>query len=207
MANAVNRDWLQIGGFAGVIAGLLLVAYEVQQANKVASAEAMRGMADRFDAIQIESFSSSDIFEIYVKSFERPHELTDAELLRIDSWLTISVGYWDSRMRMEDLGLMPPGAAKAFDSLYDYMFGSRLSFAWFSRNKGWLHPELVEIIERRMEGSSIASSPPLVEVLRSGVEEPGMTVVPLWKDASVLKERRQICFLSHDRYRRLLQAF
>ena len=168
MATSRDRDWLQIGGLVGVIVGLLLVAYEVQQANKFASAEAMRGVSERFDAIQIESFSSNDIFEIYVKSFERPDELTDAELLRIDSWLTTSVGYWDSRMRMEDLGLMPPGSAQIFDALYDYMFGSPMSFAWYSRNKGWLHPELAEIVERRMASSPIPSKPPLVELLRSG---------------------------------------
>ena len=170
MANSKNRDWFQIIGLVGVISGLLLVAYEVHQANKFAEEEAIRGIGQTFRDIQVESFSG-DIFEIYVKSFENPSELTDAELLRLDSWLTLMVGYWNGSMMMEKRGALPPGTAQRFESLYDYMFGNASSVAWYSRNRGWLQPELVEIIDRRMEDAPVVPRAPIVEVLRSAIED------------------------------------
>ncbi|NIP50839.1 MAG: hypothetical protein GWN81_02380 [Phycisphaerae bacterium] len=172
MTNPKNRDWFQISGLLGVIAGLVLVAYEAHQANKFAEAEAIRGAGQQFRDIQVESFAG-DIFEIYVKSFENPADLTDAELLRLDSWLTLMVSYWNGRVIMEKRGLMAPGAVQRFDALYDYMFGNASSVAWYSRNRGWLEPELVEIIDRRIIDPPSRSKAPLVEVLRSAIDDIG----------------------------------
>lgn len=169
MANSKDRDWFQVAGLIGVFAGLVLVSYEVHQANKFAEVEAMRGVGQTFRDIQVESFAG-DIFEIYVKSYEDPASLTDAELLRLDSWLTLMVGYWNGTLTMEKRGLVPQGTVQRFESFYDYMFGNPSGIAWYSRNKAWMHPELTEVIDRRMEESPLSSKPPLVRVLRAAID-------------------------------------
>jgi hypothetical protein len=166
MANSNKRDWLQIGGFGGVIVGLLLVAYEVRQANDFAQAETLRGIFGTYDSIQLESFNS-DIFEIYIKSYESPDSLTDSEIMRLDSWFTLMMGYWNQRMIMQKAGLNPRDTIQDFEGFYDYIFGSSLSIAWYSRNKAWMEPELVEVADRFMIDRPVRSVPPLIEELKS----------------------------------------
>ena len=154
MGSSSDRDWLQIVGLVGIISGLMLVAYEVRQTNKFAQAEAIRAMYEGWDSVQIQSFSS-DIFDIYIKSFKDPDGLSDAEIMKMDAWLTVQMNQCDSRMVMQKMGLNPYDTVQGIEVDFDYYFGNSFGRAWFSRNKYWMEAELVEAIEQQMANRPI----------------------------------------------------
>jgi hypothetical protein len=153
-------DGLQIAGFIGVIAGLLLVAYEVRQANNIAKAESIRSMYDGFDTLAISGYST-DIYELYVKAQENPDDLSAAESMRVVDWLTASLQQFDKQLVMERLGLMPFDAINSLLTQFDFYFGNQFSRDWYSNNaRNWLEPELVEAIDSEMAVRPILREPP-----------------------------------------------
>ena len=161
-----NRDWLQVAGLVGVIAGLVLVAYEMRQANKFAEAETIRAMYQGWDSVQVPGIES-DFFDVYVKSFEDPDGLTAAEIMRMDAWLTAHMNQYDSRVYMNKMGLNPFTTVFSNDAQFEIYFGSAFSRAWFSQNKDWLDPELREAISERIDSRPAQSSPSYVAIIRS----------------------------------------
>ena len=97
------NEWLQIAASAGVIVGLLLVAYEVRQSNVYASAEAVRSSITGWQDISVSEYET-DIATLYVKAFEDPHNLSKAELFKLNAWLTAIVNQYERHLAMHDLG-------------------------------------------------------------------------------------------------------
>jgi len=88
------NDWLQIAAAIGVIAGLLLVAYEIKVSNRVGVEQAN---AARFQnwAVLNEQLQSSEMSDLFVRTYEGA-EFTRAEAAKyqslIDTFL-ISLNY------------------------------------------------------------------------------------------------------------------
>ena len=168
MGNRQHRDWLQIIGMVGVIAGLVLVAFEVRQANKFAQAEAIRAMYESTDAILVESLST-DVNDIYLKAFEDPDGLSDVEILKLDTWLTVQLQQYDNRMVMQKLGLNPYDTIAVIEADFEYFFGNEFGRAWFWRNKHWMEQELSDAIEQQINNTPVSQSSDVVEDFRSRI--------------------------------------
>jgi len=167
MRESKRHDWLQLAGLFGVIAGLVLVAYEVRQANTIAEAEAIRSLYEGWDNVQIPGFES-EFFEIYVKSFEDPQSLSSVEIMKMDAWLASHLNQYDRQLVMQKLDLDPYDAVEHFLGSFDVYFGSEFSRAWYVKGaRYWLEPELVEVIDREIAARPVQSSPKFVEDIRS----------------------------------------
>ena len=158
-------NWVHVVTSTSVVAGLLLVAYELRQDTNFARAEAERAMISDWAAVTRAEFET-DIMDIYVKSIEEPEELSSAEMLKLSAWLTATVGEFNLQVRMYELGLAedPTG-----DLVGDFQFylGSRFARAWYAESRHWLTPHLVEVIDREIERNPIESKSAYVESLRS----------------------------------------
>lgn len=123
------NDWFQILAALGVVAGLLFVAQELHQNNKLARAESVRDIYLEWQEIYRFSYTN-DVSLLLRKSIERPTELTDAEALRLSDYYFMYVGAYMVQVAMEE----------RFDLAYDaeeYIFDIVPLFATeFGRN--WL---------------------------------------------------------------------
>lgn len=168
MQTSRTSDWLQIAGTVGVIVGLVMVALEVRQANKFAEAEAIRGMYDGWEAFSMSGYET-DIMDVYVKSFENPEELSTAEILKMDVWLTAAMTQYQRQASMHTLGRDPVDPIDDLVKNFDYYFGSRFARAWYAQARKWIGPALGEPIDREMESRPIQSSPSFIAEIRSQI--------------------------------------
>jgi len=154
-------DWLQIAGFTGVIAGLFMVAFEVRQANHIAKAEAVRSMYEGFDTALVSGIST-DIYELYVRAWTNPDDLSIAESMKLADWLTLSLQQYDKQLSMQKLGLMPFDAINSLMTGFDFYFGNQFSRDWYGGAKNWMEPELREAIDRELKVRPLLPEPPSI---------------------------------------------
>ena len=81
------KDWLTLLANLGVVAGLVLLAYEVNQANLQAEAAAAHARRTEIQVARTEMALSQDLAEIYVRATDNGVEtLTAAEKFRLTEW-------------------------------------------------------------------------------------------------------------------------
>jgi hypothetical protein len=83
-----NIKWkyiAELSGIAAILAGLVLVYFEIQQNGAIARAELVSGTSDQLDEI-FEQLSDSDFSIIYAKSLHTPEELVEAERIQLNSF-------------------------------------------------------------------------------------------------------------------------
>ena len=97
-------DGLQFFASLGVLAGLILVAYEIRQNNDLAQADAVRAMLVGWQQIAISEYET-DIVSIYIKSIEDPENLTPAEIGKMSAWLTVVVNQYMLTFSMDERDL------------------------------------------------------------------------------------------------------
>lgn len=79
------NDWLQIAAAAGVIVGLVLVAYEIRISNRIGIEQANAAMLDRWDVV-LEAGTSPQIADLFVRAHEGD-ELSRAEVFMLNNFL------------------------------------------------------------------------------------------------------------------------
>ena len=77
----VNR-WLTLGANLGVLAGIMLVAFEINQANLTTRAEMISGFQDRWIAMDM-SWQDAEFAAAWAKAIENPEELSISEMIQV----------------------------------------------------------------------------------------------------------------------------
>lgn len=165
------ETWIQVIASIGVVAGLILVAYELRENRLFAIAEAKRSAISEWANVSRAQFES-EIFEVYVKSFESPESMSSAEMLKMGSWLTSTVGLFDLQYRMYEIGLADDPTADLVND-FQYYLGSRFARAWYAENRSWLSPHLVEVIDNEIVKTPVETKSSYIEGLRSLLEADG----------------------------------
>ena len=149
-------DWLQILALIGVLAGLLLVAYEIRQNTDFARAQynqASYGNWMQISATELET----DIGPIFIRSIDDPDSLTKSDMFKLNAWLTFVVSIFDHSDRAYDLGIASQIALVDVGEAQFY-FSSEFSRAWFEANKGWMRPRVVDSITHAIESTPVSKS-------------------------------------------------
>ena len=105
MSSAKLNNWLNIVAAIGVIAGLVLVAYELNQNTKLAHAEYYRDnyrMWMDVSAVEIES----DINDVFIRSIVDPESLAPRDLLDLNSWYILVLSIYDNAAREQEAGIV-----------------------------------------------------------------------------------------------------
>lgn len=150
------NNWLQILASVGVLIGLLVVAYELNQARRIATAEASQTFFLSWldvSALEIES----ELGQIVIKSYERPDELTADDIYKLNSWMIMVMSMYASVEPLWKLGIAAENVNAMDDAYAEYLFGSRYARHWFERNKSWLGERNAEVISRVIESTPIAT--------------------------------------------------
>lgn len=165
-------DGLQFIASLGVLAGLILVAYEIRQNSDLAEADSVRAMLVGWQQIAYSEYAT-DIVNVHVKSVEDPESLTAAEIGKLSAWLTVVMNQYELTFSMDQRNLgynygdAINGPEEELLAGYDYYFGSRFGRSWYLENRGWLSSEVIEIMDREMEARPVQSGVSYVERIRS----------------------------------------
>jgi len=161
-------EWLQIGVSTSVLAGVILVGWELKQNNELAAHERISEVFQLWGEIYRFEYEN-DVKLLYKKSIETPQDLTDGEVLRLDIWLNLvmeTVVLNDVQNRLHGLQGNPTDQAALYA---DYYFTGEFSRAWFAESKEWYveAPELMEKIQEEIDKRPASSEFDLLKQLRS----------------------------------------
>ena len=174
-----KRNWidgLETFTLVSILAGLILVAYEIRQNNDFAEADAVRALSTGWQQIY-SSIYETDIASIHIKSIEDPQNLTSAEILKMSAWLSLIVNQFSLEFSMEyrnlgwDYGDIPNGTGEALAGSFDYFFGNRFARSWYLENRFWMDTEIVEIMDREYEARPIQSGASMAERIKSRLSQ------------------------------------
>ena len=155
-------DGLEKFTSVSILAGLILVAYEIRQNNDFAEADAVRTLLVGWQQINM-SVYETDIASIWIKSIEDPQNLTSAEILKMSAWLSVIANQYSLEFSMDDRNLgydygdVPNGTEESLVGGFDYYFGNRFARSWYLENRFWIETGIVEIMDREYEARPIQS--------------------------------------------------
>ena len=164
-------DWLQIVAAFGVLAGLLFVAFEIRESNRIAISEGASSISDQFTLLWISEYET-DIHDLFAKSIETPSDLSTAEIRKIDSWYWTYYTIYRRWLTNYELGT---ARYTGLDDLAEEvipLFGHRFGRAWFDANRGLMDSRIAEVIANELEASPVWTKPPDVEALRLRLLDP-----------------------------------
>ena len=155
MNSAKLNDWLQLIVTFAVLAGLVLVIQELRQNNTIATAERISGVYQ--GAAQISRFMyEHETLLLMQKSIERPVDLSDAEIARLDSFYEIIWSQNGQLFALGELGLInAPIEILAPD--FAWYCQSRLCRKWIEQNDKWLslEPLLLEAVRAELDKTPV----------------------------------------------------
>lgn len=125
------RQIIEAAGVLSVVAGLLLVAYQINQANNFASAQARAEFSAGWRSV--DSTRQSDHFaEVLAKSIYHPNELTPGEILELDAYYTGVLDQVHSAKANWEAGVRRSHWHVTVDFLAPTYFGNEFSRAWWN---------------------------------------------------------------------------
>ncbi len=148
-------DWLQVIAAIAVLAGLILVIQELRQNNNIASAERISALYQQ--AAQTRQFMyEHETLLLMQKSVEWPDELSDAEIVRLDSFYEMIWALHAQQIALDRLGLVDaPVEILAPD--FAWYCQSRLCRVWIEQNLEWLsiEPLFLEAVRAELENTPV----------------------------------------------------
>jgi hypothetical protein len=147
-------DWIQIIGMIGVIAGLLLVTYELRQNRQIARAELNSQQLDHMGSIY-GAFRNPDFAAVFQKSLAQPDSLTPNEKLMMDGHFRDLINLLRRDNSMYVLGVYEDNTDFWAGWVVRYGLGTKFGRQWWSQNKdrtGRIGTKIDEALERLDNG-------------------------------------------------------
>ena len=159
-------EWLQVIGSFGVLAGLILVALQIQQNTVLVRAELISNDSDAW--ISIDASKQSERFaSVLAKSIVNPQELNAAEILELDGYFFTYIDQLIRDRELYDLGVFDsPMESLVRASLSDY-FGNEFARAWWAETKWKFSLDIVETIDKEMESISVTQDIDYIERIQA----------------------------------------
>lgn len=132
MVTTKLNSWLSFLANMGVVFGLVLVAYQINQEAELTKIQLFsEATSSRKEFNQ--AMMGSDPMEVVAKSVERPHELTLAELQIMDMYFISALNELRRLEQLREAGLAVDAEVEGFHVFY---FGSNFAQAWFKQYGG-----------------------------------------------------------------------
>ncbi len=143
---------LQVAANLGLIAGLLLVAVQIQQTRDLTRLQLHLEGTLAFQQVEIAMMGESPAVA-WAKPIQNPESLSPTEVKIVDSWLIHQVNQWHRTSLMEAEGLAKPGATErhARENAWFY-FANPFAKRWWrtiKRDGGW-DPEFARIVDTEL---------------------------------------------------------
>ena len=154
MNQVKSRDWLQIAGNFSVVAGLLLVAFQINQSSHFVRAElGMHGTERYLMANQIAV--DARFAEVWAKSYEHPADLTLAEIIEIEGYLRSICGNLDGDNWLYQLQIYEGSVdAESVPHVANIIGGNKFAMAWWDESKSDYGAAIVGKVDQHIANQS-----------------------------------------------------
>jgi hypothetical protein len=164
-----TRDIVEATGMISVVAGLLLVAYQINQATSIASAQARAEYSAGWRSVDA-TRQSENFSEVLAKSIYYPNELTPGEILELDAYYTGILDQIQSAKANWEAGIRTSHWQGSVDFLAQSYFGNEFSRSWWNFVKeGYARSEsehFVATIDAAMEAAESDGQRRLIDTLQ-----------------------------------------
>jgi len=151
-ADTLNK-WLTLGANLGVLSGIILVAYEINQATVTTRAEMVSDYQDRWVAMDL-SWQSQDLARAWAKAIENPDDLTVTEMVQLSGLLWSYLDHISTNRVLWELGVFEDpldSHDQVITANAELFFGNKFAQAWWLENRNDLHPLTVELMDREIK--------------------------------------------------------
>ena len=147
--------WVEITAILSVLVGLLLVVLELRQSNQHATAESTREIYQEWSEIYRHE-SEYQIDLLIVKAINQPHELTDAELYRLDDYYTMVMNAYFVRAMMQRSGLIAMNdILDEAQFIIEEFFSYPVAREWFDMVNPWIELRAPDLHRAMMSAASV----------------------------------------------------
>lgn len=170
-ADKVNR-WLTLGANLGVLLGIGLLVYEINQATLTTRADMASSHQDRWVAIDL-SWQDSEFAATWAKAMEAPEELTVAEMVQLNGFMWAFCDHVNTTRILWRLGVLESPSITADQTITTnaYIFlGNRYSRAWVEENSHNLDPETLATIKANMATTSESATLDMYNRLKERIQ-------------------------------------
>ena len=138
MKNMTWKDWAEFIGILSIVAGLILVAWEINQANNIAKAQMVMDLAAQANEFNSSAFANSDVADLLtVISDPEGGDVSETQESMIRSVAQHFVNVFWAAQRAHDNGVLGD----------DDIFMYQSSMAWHLENLPGLRPAYVTIFD------------------------------------------------------------
>ena len=150
----LNR-WLALAANLGLLAGLILVALQLNQTSELARAQLIN--EGNLTASEVwAGLMGEDPAEAIAKSIENPSEMTFADFMVVDAYLWIAVNIFHRNYELAREGMFETTDwQERIDSLGTWYLGNAFARAWWEEEaRHFFEPEFVAYIDQHLARTS-----------------------------------------------------
>ena len=147
--------WLSLAANLGLLAGLILVAVEINQSSDLARMQLINEGNVALNQVWA-TFMGENPSESVARSIESPDEMTFAEFLVVDTYLFTSMNLFYRNYELAREGIFDDHDwQKPIDTYAAWFLGSRFGRAWWSEEaRHFFAPEFVAYVDQTLENVS-----------------------------------------------------
>ena len=143
MNQAKSRDWLQIVGNFSVVAGLILVALQINQSSNFVRAELGMHGTERYLMVD-QILADASFAAVWAKSYEHPADLTLAEIIQIEAYLKSLLSNLDGDNWLYELQIYEGSTDdESVPYVANIIGGNKFAMAWWDESKSDYTPEII----------------------------------------------------------------
>ena len=154
MDSSKLNDWLQITAAVGVIIGLVLVAYELRQSNRIAWEQASADALERWDIVAEFEFKS-ETADLLLRA-HTGEELSRADTIKLNAYYDVALNtiLHEYRLYKTQTLDLPQGFESAYNGLIQFYLGSQHGRRRWELMKTEWQPEFVDVVDRALESNN-----------------------------------------------------
>ena len=150
-----TKKWFDLVATVAVIGGLVLVAYEIRQANFFAKAATENSIYEGWETLSMSQIETG-INALRVKAIEDPESISAIDSAELGSWLVAVISLYQRNGRMfHEYGL---ASDPYYSDVGSFYFTTQFSRNWFEANESWIRketPELADEIRHYIESTPL----------------------------------------------------
>jgi hypothetical protein len=149
MSATKSRDWIQIAGNFSVVAGLVLVAFQINQSSYLVRAEL--GSNSYSQAVSIEQLAvDPELAEVLAKSLERPEDLTVSEMIQLEGYFNSLVIQLAGDNWLYELDIFEGSLDEDLPYFVAAIGGNRFALSWWIEVRQTYPPAFVERVDTQL---------------------------------------------------------
>ena len=168
-ASKLNH-WLQMTAAVGVVAGLILVAYEIRVSNRIGLDQAHAESANRWNAADA-VYSTAEAADLFIRINE-DDVISRQEMLRLDgmlnAWLTAVYADW-TLYESGTFGI-DGGFADSYTATIQWVLGSEVGRRKWTNDSGTWDAEFAAIVDSALAASKQNNVLSELDYLRGATE-------------------------------------